>query len=380
MKILHTSDWHIGRQLDGVALIDDQRHVLEQIVAIVAARAIDVVVIAGDIYDRAVPSPDAVTLLDQVLHALNGECGVPVILIAGNHDGPERLGFGARQLAQAGVHVCGPLLPQPQPVLLDDAHGSVAFYPLPYADPATVRQVLGADVQGHEQAMSALTAQIRAHNPEGRRSVVIAHCFLEGFESSDSERPLAVGGVETVPAACFAGFDYVALGHLHAPQARGAKHIRYSGSILKYSFSEARQHKSVTVVEMDAKGRCAIERVELKARRDLRVIEGELEALLVNGRSDPQAEDYLLVRLLDTHAMLDVLGKLRTVYSNVLHIERPTLNEGGERRAPERDRLKQGEMPMFRDFWQQMTNEKLDDGAAAVVAELLGQIHTGADA
>lgn len=379
MRILHTSDWHLGRQLHGVSLLEDQRHVLEQIVATVAARAIDVVVIAGDIYDRAVPSPDAVILLDQVLHALNGECEVPVILIAGNHDGPERLGFGARQFARSGVHVRGPLLPEPQPVLLEDEHGSVAFYPLPYADPAAVRHVLGVDVQGHEQAMSALTAQIRAHNTEGRRSVVIAHCFLEGFESSDSERPLAVGGVETVPAACFAGFDYVALGHLHAPQARGAKHIRYSGSILKYSFSETRQHKSVTVIDMDAAGRCAIERIELKARRDLRVIEGELEAVLLNGRTDRFAEDYVLVRLDDTHAILDVMGKLRTVYPNVLHIERPALWAGGERRTPERDRLKLGEMPLFRDFWQQMTGEELDPSAAAVVATLLEQIHTGAE-
>jgi exonuclease SbcD len=379
MRMLHTSDWHLGRQFHNVSLLEDQRHVLEQIIAIVRERAVEVVLVAGDIYDRSVPPAEAVQLLDEVVHRLSAECGVPLILIAGNHDGAERLGFGARQLARAGVHISGPLGQQPEPVILQDAHGPVAFYPLPYAEPATVRSELGLEVQGHEQAMRALTARIRAHNGDSRRSVLIAHCFLDGFAACESERPLSIGGVETVPADCFAGFDYVALGHLHGPQARGAQHLRYSGSILKYSFSEENQRKSVTLVDMDAHGACTIEQVALRPRHDLRVLEGALEALLEQGRRDPAAADYLLVRLQDRHAILDPMGKLRTVYPNVLHLERPALAQAGERRAPDRERLREGELPMFRDFFRQMSGEALDDAGEAVVAALLERLHRGAE-
>ncbi len=377
--MLHTSDWHLGRQFHNVSLLEDQRHVLEQIIAIVRERAVEVVLVAGDIYDRSVPPAEAVQLLDEVVHRLSAECGVPLILIAGNHDGAERLGFGARQLARAGVHISGPLGPEPAPVILQDAHGPVAFYPLPYAEPATVRSELGLEVQGHEQAMRALTARFRAHNGDSRRSVLIAHCFLDGFAACESERPLSIGGVETVPADCFAGFDYVALGHLHGPQARGAQHLRYSGSILKYSFSEENQRKSVTLVDMDAHGACTVEQVALCPRHDLRVLEGALEALLEQGRRDPAAADYLLVRLQDRHAILDPMGKLRTVYPNVLHLERPALAQAGERRAPDRERLREGELPMFRDFFRQMSGEALDDAGEAVVAALLERLHRGAE-
>ena len=377
MRILHTSDWHLGRRFHHVSLLDDQRHVLEQIVAIVRERAVEVVLVAGDIYDRSVPPAEAVQLLDEVVHRLSAECGVALILIAGNHDGAERLGFGARQLARAGVHIRGPLEPEPEPVILQDAHGPVAFYPLPYAEPATVRSELGLEVQGHEQAMRALTARIRAHNGDSRRSVLIAHCFVDGFAVCESERPLSIGGVETVPADCLEGFDYVALGHLHGPQARGAKHLRYSGSILKYSFSEDNQRKSVTLVDLDAQGACTIEQVPLRPRRDLRVLEGTLEDLLEQGRRDPAAQDYLLVRLQDRHAILDPMGKLRTVYPNVLHLERPALAQAGERRAPDRERLREGELPMFRDFFRQMSGEALDEAGEAAVAALLERLRRG---
>jgi len=377
--MLHTSDWHLGRQFHSVSLLEDQRHVLEQVIGIVRERGVEVVLVAGDIYDRSVPPAEAVQLLDEVVHRLSAGCGVPLILIAGNHDGGERLGFAARQLARAGVYISGVLEQEPDPVILHDAAGPVAFYPLPYAEPATVRSRLGLDVHGHEEAMRALTARIRAHNGDSRRSVLIAHCFLEGFSACESERPLSLGGVETVPADCFAGFDYVALGHLHGPQARGAQHLRYAGSILKYSFSEEKQRKSVTLVDMDARGACTVEQVPLRPRRELRVLEGELEDLLARGRRDPAAGDYLLVRLLDRHAILDPMGRLRAVYPNVLHLERPALALAGERRAPDRERLREGELPMFRDFFRQMTGEALDAAGEAAVAALLEEIHRGGE-
>jgi len=378
LRILHTSDWHLGRQLHHVSLLDEQRIALDQIIDIARDRAVDVVLVAGDIYDRSVPSAEAVRLLDDFVHRVNAECGVALILIAGNHDGAERLGFGARQLARSGVHIRGPLRAGIEPVLLHDAHGPVAFHALPFAEPATVRDEFGLDVQGHEEAMRALMGRVREHATASRQ-VVMAHCYLAGYAASESERPLSIGGVDTVPAECFEGFDYVALGHLHAAQARGAAHIRYCGSIFQYSFSE-QQQKSVTLVDMDASGRCAIETVELVPRRRLRVLDGELEALLAAGREDPRADDYLLVRLQDTHAILDAIGRLREVYPNLLHLERPALARAGERRTPSRDRLRSGEMPMFRDFFSQMTGEELAEGDALVVATLLERIHRGEEA
>lgn len=371
MRILHTSDWHIGRQFHNVSLLDDQRHVLAQIAETVRNRRVDVVVVAGDIYDRSVPAAAAVELLDATVNRICNELQVPMILIAGNHDGPERLAFGARQLAGAGLHVVGPLWKSPQPIVL----GGVAFYPIPYADPPTVRNVHGVEVSTHDEAMAHLLAQVRVDNGPQRPCVVIAHCFLAGGEVSESERPLSMGGADQVSPEHFKGFSYAALGHLHGPQYKGEAQIRYAGSLLKYSFSEARQRKSVTLVELDAAGHAAIELIPLQPLRDMRVIEGALDALLAAGRSDPRREDYLLVRLSDTHAILDVMNKLREVYPNVLHLERPGLMARSEGMEVSRERLKKGELAMFEDFFVQVTGEALSPEQTGIVARTLEALH-----
>lgn len=379
MKFIHTSDWHIGRQFHNVSLLEDQRHILDELIDIIEREQVDVLLISGDIYDRSVPPAAAVALLDEVIDRINGELGIRIILIAGNHDSGERLAFGARQLAGAGVHITGVLPAEPSPVVLTDEWGEVAFYGLPYADPARVRAVTEAEVHTHDEAMKILTDQIRIHNKPNRRCVVLAHCFVEGGEESDSERPLSVGGVDRVSADHFSDFHYAALGHLHGPQYRGAEHIRYSGSILKYSFSEEHQHKSVTLVELNAEGQCELRIVPLKPRRDMRILEGYLEDLLEAGKTDAAADDYLMVRLLDKHAILDVMGKLREVYPNVLHLERPGLDAGGERKTAGKDHLHRGEMPMFLDFYQQMTGEALNADASNVVVGILNQLHAAVD-
>ncbi|MEZ4215580.1 MAG: exonuclease SbcCD subunit D [Myxococcota bacterium] len=374
MRILHTSDWHLGRQLHHASLLEDQRHVLAQIVATVEARAVDVVLVAGDVYDRSVPSAEAVALLDETLDAITQRLGVPVVVVAGNHDGAERLAAFARPLARAGIHLRGPLADALAPVVLRDAHGEVAFYGLPYAEPVAVRHAFGAEVRSHEDAIAFLTQRIAEREASGRRCVVLGHCFLAGSEESASERPLSVGGVAAVAPRHFERFCYAALGHLHAPQHRGARHVRYSGSILKYSFSEAQQAKSATLVELDGDGRATIEPVPLAPLRDVRVVEGELDAVLAQGRRDPRRDDYLLVRLLDRHAILDAMGRLREVYPNVMQLERPALAQGGERRAPSRESIERGHLAMFRDFYAQTKGEPLDDARASVVADLLGRL------
>jgi exonuclease SbcD len=376
MRILHTSDWHIGRQFHNQSLIDDQRYQLEQLIKIVRAEKVDVVVVAGDLYDRANPSAEAVALLDEVINRISQEFGVPMIMIAGNHDSPERISFGARQMAKAGVYLSGVLAPEIKPVVLQDDYGAVNFFSIPYADPATVRACLKEDLHSHQEAMEAILAKIKNGQ---QRSIVIAHCFIDGGDESDSERPLSIGGADKISPDLFKRFDYVALGHLHAPQFKGAEHVRYSGSLLKYSFSEARQKKSVTLVDMDAKGQCKIKRVPLRPKRNMRVIEGSLEAVLKDAgsdeNSDENSDDYLLVRLTGKEALLDPMSKLRKVYPNILHLERPDLLEGGSRQGVSKEKLEKGQLSMFRDFYKQMTDSELGDRENKLISELLDGIY-----
>lgn len=375
MRILHTSDWHLGRQFHNLSLLADQRHVLDQIVAIVRDQQVDVVVVAGDIYDRSVPPAAAVELLDETVHRICHELQVPLILIAGNHDGPQRLAFASRQLAGAGLHVAGPLWDVPQPIILSGDVGEVAFYPVPYAEPATVRQVHGVEVSSHDEAMAYLLEQVRKDNGPDRSCVVIAHCFLAGGEVSESERPLSIGGAEHVSSKHFSDFAYTALGHLHGPQFRGAQQIRYSGSLLKYSFSEEIQRKAVTLVDLDADGKTTVEQIPLVPLHDMRTIEGPLAELLALGKDDLHRDDYLLVRLTDTHAILDVMSKLREIYPNVLHLERPGLMARGEGLEVNRDRLKKGELAMFEDFFGQVSGEALSEKQREIVAATLDTLH-----
>lgn len=371
MRILHTSDWHLGRQFHNVSLLEDQRQALEQIVAIVRDRQINVVLVAGDIYDRSVPPAAAVELLDETVHRICHDLQVPLILISGNHDGPQRLSFGSRQLAGAGLHVCGPLWSKPQPIIIDD----VAFYPIPYVEPATVRQIHGVEVSSHNEAMAYLLEQVRNDNGLERACVVIAHCFLAGGEISESERPLSIGGADQVSPEHFLDFSYAALGHLHGPQYRGAEQVRYSGSLLKYSFSEERQCKAVIVVELDDQGNASIEQIPLVLQHDMRTIEGSLADLLAMGQNEHNRDDYLLVRLTDTHAILDVMSKLREVYPNVLHLERPGLMARSDVMKIGRDRLKKGELSMFEDFFGQVSGEELSEEQQKIVADTIDTLH-----
>ena len=371
MRILHTSDWHLGRQFHNVSLLDDQRHILGQITDLIVEKQVDVVIVAGDIYDRSVPPAAAVELLDETVNRICNELQIPLIMIAGNHDGPERLGFGARQLVSGRLHVVGPLWPQPQPIVIDD----VAFYPIPYCDPPTVRNLYDVELSNHDQAMAYLLRLVRDDNGAHRPCIPIAHCFLAGGEICESERPLTIGGAEQVSVEHFKGFNYVALGHLHGPQYKGVEQICYSGSPLKYSFSEQLQKKSVTLVDLDGEKAETIEKIPLQPLRDMRVLEGSLDELLAAGQDDPHADDYLLIRLTDCHAILDLMSKLRQVYPNVLHIERPGLMASGGSVEANRDRLKMGEQAMFGDFFKQLTGDELSQEQTAVIAESLDNLH-----
>jgi len=370
MRILHTSDWHLGRIFHGVHLTSDQAHVLDQFVRLAVEEKPDVVLIAGDVYDRSVPPVEAVKLLDETLSRILLEANVPVVLIAGNHDSPERLAFGAGLLARQGLHIAGRPEDGLAPLVIHDSHGPVYFCPLPYAEPAVVRERLAApDAADHNRAMFSLVKHVTASIPRGVRTIALAHAFVAGGAGSESERPLSVGGSGTVDASCFQPFQYAAMGHLHQSQNTGGGNIHYAGSLLKYSFTEADHQKSVTLADMDGAGGITMKNIPLSPRRDVRRLEGFISEILAGPRDGENREDYIMVTLKDYGAILDAAGKLREVYPNVLHIERPYLSGGGDVRGPGGDHRRLSEIDLFSSFFEQVTGVPLSDGQALVFNE-----------
>jgi DNA repair protein SbcD/Mre11 len=373
MRFIHTADWHLGRLFYGVHLTEDQAYVLEQLVALVKDTKPDALVIAGDIYDRAVPPPEAIHLLDDVLSRIVLEYKLPVILVAGNHDSPERLGFGTRLLAGRGLYIYGSLPPQIEPVVIDDKVGPVYLYALPYADPPVVRSLMGCDtIQDHDSAMCSLSERVRQVHPESKRSVLITHAFLAGGVETESERPLSVGGAGTVNPSYFKGFDYVALGHLHRSQIVVSDCIQYSGSIMKYSFSEAEQTKLVKIIEMDGNGRCRVEDIPLTPRRDLRCIEGYFAEILNRPIAEENREDYIQITLLDDGPILDAMGRLRAIYPNILHIRRPGLDSHSAVHCPSRDHLKLSNVELYASFYSQVTGQEPTEEQIAAYTTVIG--------
>lgn len=375
MKFIHTADWHLGRYFYGVHLTDDQAHVLNQLIDLVKEVKPQALLIAGDIYDRAIPPVEAIALLDDVLSRIVKGLHVPVVLIAGNHDSPQRLGFGSRLLAAEQLHVVGLLSSDMRPIVLHDEHGPVFVHAIPYVEPAEARQYLpGQVIDDHDAALRALIDTIRArHGLEGR-NVLLAHAFVAGGQESESERPLSVGGAGTVNTDCLTDFNYVALGHLHRPQTVGDRRIQYAGSLLKYSFSEADHIKSVNLVEMDEQGRCRVERIPLTPRRDVRCITGYLAELLKGPPDGQRPDDYLMITLLDAGALLDAMGKLRQVYPNVLHIQRAFLMHDAPGHRARADHRRLSEAELFSEFYRQVTGAHLNEQQAAAFNAVLEQI------
>ena len=274
MKLLHLSDLHLGKRVNGFSMLEDQRVILTQIVDLAEEEKVDAVLLAGDLYDKPVPPAEAVTLLDGFLTRLSGG-GIPVFAISGNHDSPERLAFATRLLAGEGIHLTAQYQGRQPPFLLQDEYGDVAIYALPYLKPALVRHWNPeADIASYEEAVSYALGQWAVDKT--RRNVLLAHQFVTGGVTCESEER-SVGGVDQIPAPLFAAFDYVALGHLHGPQSVGRPTLRYSGSPLKYSFSECGHEKSVTLVTLKEKGQVEIQTLPLTPCRDLREIRGTYE-------------------------------------------------------------------------------------------------------
>ncbi len=322
MRLLHTSDWHVGRSLHGTDLLREQEAVLGGLARVVADEGVDVVVVAGDVYDRAVPSADATAVLDRVVERLR-RAGAAVVLTPGNHDSARRLGTFSGLLAAAGLHVRATTAGLDEPVLLADEHGEVAIYGLPYLEPEITRDELGVGgARSHEAVLTAAMERVRADlflRP-GTRSVVLAHAFVGGGLPSESERDISVGGVDRVPVPVFDGVDYVALGHLHRPQTL-TERLRYSGSPLAYSFGEAGQQKQVWLVDLDASGLAGVRAVPLPVPRPLVVLTGTLDELLGDPAHAAAEEAFVSARLTDAVRPADPMRRLQARFPYCAHLE-----------------------------------------------------------
>jgi exonuclease SbcD len=322
MRLLHTSDWHIGRSLHGTDLLAEQEAVLSGLAAVVTAEQVDVVVIAGDVYDRAVPSADATAVLSRVVARLR-RAGASVVLTPGNHDSARRLDAFSELLAVGGLHVRAETPKLDEPVLFSDAHGDVAIYGLPFLEPEVARHELGVpEVRSHAGVLAAAMDRVRADlflRP-GTRSVVLAHAFVGGGVASDSERDICVGGVDLVPASVFDGVDYVALGHLHRPQTISPR-MRYSGSPMPYSFGEAGQQKLVWLVELDAAGLAGVRSVPLPVPRPLSVLTGSLAELLADPAHVAAEQHFVSARLTDPSRPADPMRQLQARFPHCVHLE-----------------------------------------------------------
>jgi len=322
MRLLHTSDWHIGRSLHGADLLADQERVLTGLAELIIAEAVDVVVVAGDIYDRAIPPAVATAVLDSVLTALRNT-GAQLVITPGNHDSLVRLGYAAGLLAANGVHLRTSVQRLAEPVLVDDEHGTVGIYGIPYLEPDLAKHTLGIpQARGHTAVLRAAMDQIRTDSDRRglARTVVLAHAFVAGGAKGDSERDITVGGVELVPADVFAGVDYVALGHLHRAQQISTA-IHYSGSPLAYSFTEAGHVKSVKLVDLDADGLSGVRIHELDRPRGMVTLTGTLDDLIGEPSYDAHLQDYVSAQLLDVIRPVDPMRRLRARFPYCVHLD-----------------------------------------------------------
>lgn len=374
MKFLHLADLHLGKRVNGFSMLEDQAHILRQILAILDDEQPDGVLIAGDVYDKSVPSVEAVGLLDGFLTELRAR-GVPVLLISGNHDSPERLAFGGRVMDSCGIHISPVYDGALAPVTLQDAFGPVHVWLLPFVKPAHLRRWFpDADIESYTDAVAEAVAHMDIDT--AARNVLVTHQFVTGGARSGSEE-LSVGGTDNVDSGVFAPFDYVALGHLHGAQQIGRETIRYAGSPLKYSFSEASQHKSVTVVTLGEKGDVQVRTVALTPLRELREIRGSYDELTARSfyEHTTYRSDYLHLILTDEQDVFDAMSRLRTIYPYLMTLDYDnarTRAAGGmsvpaetERRTP---------LELFEALYTRQNHQPMSDVQRAYIAQLMEQI------
>ena len=373
MKLIHLSDLHIGKRVNEVSMLEDQAYILDRIVEIIDGEKPDAVLIAGDVYDKTVPPAEAVTLFDDFLCRLALRA-IPVLLISGNHDSPERLAFGRRLMAGGGIHISPVYSGRIEPVTLHDQHGPVHFWLLPFLKPAHVRRFAPDEtIESYTDAVRVAVERM-VRDPEDRH-VLLTHQFVTGAATCESEE-LAVGGSDNVDAAVFDGFDYVALGHLHGPQNVGSHRIRYCGTPLKYSFSESQHHKSVTVVHLGPKGQLELQLRPLTPQRDLRQLRGTFARL-----TDPafytgtQTQDYLHLILTDEEDVPEALGRLRLIYPHVMKLSYDNSRTRTDRVIDGAEEVRRkSPLELFGELYELQNNRPLSEQQRRFTQELIESI------
>lgn len=373
MKLIQLSDLHLGKRVNEFSLLEDQEYILTEILGIIEEERPDGVIIAGDVYDKAVPPAEAVRLFDEFLYRL-ARGGRQVFVISGNHDSPERIAFGARIMGQSGVHLSPVYEGKVTPVTLTDEYGRVNLFLLPFVKPVHVRRFAPEEeIASYTDAVR--TAITRMEIPESDRNILVTHQFVTGAVRSDSEE-ISVGGTDQVDVSVLVPFDYVALGHLHRPQNVGKETIRYCGTPLKYSFSEAGDDKSVTCVELGAKGDISVSAIPLIPRRDMRELKGTyLELTDKSSYEGTDTEDYLHITLTDEEDVPDAIRKLRTIYPNIMKLDYdnrrtrsmavPELMERPETRTP---------LELFGAFYEQQNGQAMTEEQSRWIQGLIEDI------
>ncbi|MDD6577345.1 MAG: exonuclease SbcCD subunit D [Fusicatenibacter saccharivorans] len=372
MKLFHLSDLHIGKRVNEFSMIEDQKYILTQILYAADQEKPDGILISGDVYDRTIPTAEAVQVFDAFLTRLS-EQKIPAFIISGNHDSAERLAFGSSLMGKSGIYFSKVYDRTVEKIPMQDAYGTVWIYLLPFLRPSTIRHALperAEEVQSAADAVRIALEQTKIDEKE--RNVLLAHQFVTGAKRCDAEE-LQVGDVDQIPAELFASFEYVALGHIHSPQKVGRETVRYCGAPLKYSFSEAGQEKSITVVELKEKGSVDLRTIPLKPLHDLRKIRGTyLEVTAKSFYENRDCEDYLQVTLTDEEDVPDGMAKLRTIYPNLMRLEydNKRTRSNAEVRAAERVEEK-SELELFQEFYELQNNQPMTEVQEQFVEELL---------
>lgn len=367
MKFLHLSDLHLGKVVRGFSMLEDQRYLLSQVVQAASDHQVDAVIIAGDVYDKHFPPEEAVQLLDDFLSELS-RLRISILIIAGNHDSRVRLQFGSRLLRHQSLYIVSSLKEALEPIVLKDAYGEVNFYLLPYVNPAYVRAFLQQEVKTYQESVDLM---IRAmHIDTSKRNVLAAHQFVSGAQTCDSESSLSsVGGLDAVQAESFFDFDYTALGHLHSPQQIKRSTIRYGGSLMKYSLSEAHQKKQIVMVEMKEKGETDVSFLPFVFLHDLRECKGSYDEVMAMGFVDEHKEDYMHITLTDEHPIADAKARLNTVYPNIMELSYDNLRTTQQQII--RSEQERTPLELVNDLYELQNNQPMDEHQITLIRQLL---------
>lgn len=373
MKFMHLSDLHLGKRVNGYSMIEDQKYILIKILNVIDEQKPQAVIIAGDVYDKPMPSTEAVQLFDDFLYRLT-ERNLQVIVISGNHDSPERIAFGSRFMNKSGVHMSQVYNGEKDLVVLEDEYGKVNFYMLPFVKPSNVRRFFeNEEISTYTDAIRAAVEHMNVNKND--RNIIVTHQFVTGAERCDSEIT-AVGGTDNVDSCVFNVFDYVALGHIHGPQNVGKNTVRYCGTPLKYSFSEIHHKKSVTVVEIKEKGNIAISTVLLTPKRDMREIKGTYEELtLKRNYENTNTDDYLHIILTDEDDVADAVARLRCIYPNMMKLDYDnTRTRNSFAVAQESEPDKKSETELLSDFFEKQNGKAMSEEQLDYATEIFEKI------